>query len=202
MIDDLIYLYSHRYHPSSLSLYVKYYLKRIYFIPDLLFYITKKSLMIRKGAKLGLLCVVNKFPKGDLSNLSVGDFSVVGDCDLALHSKIIIGRSVVISDGTKLLTGSHDIFSSNWRQISSPIIIDDYVWLATGSILLGGSKVGRGVVVAAGSVVSGIIPSSALVKGNPAVIHENIRPTNLLYYPVGFRPFIEAWLGPVEFDKT
>ena len=46
------------------------------------------------------------------------------------------------------------------------IIIEDDVWIGYGAIILSGSKIGRGAVIGAGSVVSGVIPPYAIYIGN------------------------------------
>lgn len=51
-----------------------------------------------------------------------------------------------------------------------PIIIEDEVWIGVGALILSGVKIGKGAIVAAGSVVSKDIPAYAIVAGNPAKI--------------------------------
>ena len=47
-------------------------------------------------------------------------------------------------------------------------MIEDYDWIATRAIVLPGIKIGRGAIVAAGSVVTKDVPPAAIVGGNPA----------------------------------
>ena len=51
-----------------------------------------------------------------------------------------------------------------------PIIIEDDVWLGYGALVLSGVRIGQGVIVAAGSVVTKSVPPYAIVGGNPARI--------------------------------
>jgi virginiamycin A acetyltransferase len=44
------------------------------------------------------------------------------------------------------------------------------VWFGTGSTVLPGAQIGNGVIVGAGAVVSGNIPSYAIVVGNPGKV--------------------------------
>jgi acetyltransferase-like isoleucine patch superfamily enzyme len=51
-----------------------------------------------------------------------------------------------------------------------PLTIEDHVWIGHGSHILKGVTIGRGAVVAAGSVVTGDVPAGALAMGVPARI--------------------------------
>ncbi len=52
------------------------------------------------------------------------------------------------------------------------IILEDDVWLATGVSVMAGVRIGRGTIVAAGSVVTHDLPAGVLAGGIPAqVIH-------------------------------
>lgn len=48
------------------------------------------------------------------------------------------------------------------------IQVEDDVWIGHGAILLAPCRVGRGAIVAAGSVVTRDVPPYAIVGGNPA----------------------------------
>lgn len=50
-----------------------------------------------------------------------------------------------------------------------PVVIEDDVWIAGGAIILPGSHIGRGAVIAAGSVVRGYIAPGVVAAGSPAV---------------------------------
>ena len=52
----------------------------------------------------------------------------------------------------------------------SPVTIGDHVWIGRGSQILKGVTIGRGAVVAAGSVVTSDVPEGALAMGVPARI--------------------------------
>ena len=49
-------------------------------------------------------------------------------------------------------------------------MIEDFVWLGYGVIVMPGIKVGEGAVVSAGSVLVKDVPPLAVVGGNPAKI--------------------------------
>ncbi len=56
---------------------------------------------------------------------------------------------------------------------SSPVVIEDDVWIGFKATILKGVRVGRGAIVAAGAVVTKDVPAFTVVAGNPArVIRE------------------------------
>ncbi|WP_345714315.1 acyltransferase, partial [Kineococcus glutinatus] len=51
---------------------------------------------------------------------------------------------------------------------TAPVLIGDHVWVGANSVVLRGTRIGTGAVVAAGSVVRGDVPAHTLVAGVPA----------------------------------
>jgi acetyltransferase-like isoleucine patch superfamily enzyme len=49
-----------------------------------------------------------------------------------------------------------------------PVRIGDDAWVGFGAVILKGVEIGRGAVVAAGSVVASDVPEGTVVAGNPA----------------------------------
>ena len=58
---------------------------------------------------------------------------------------------------------------------TSPVVIGDDVWVGAGSIVLRGTRIGDGAVVAAGSVVRGEVLPYTLVAGTPARVVRELR---------------------------
>ncbi|GIW70458.1 MAG: hypothetical protein KatS3mg101_1205 [Patescibacteria group bacterium] len=50
---------------------------------------------------------------------------------------------------------------------TSPIVIEDYAWPSFNVSVLKGVKIGKGAIVAAGSVVTKDVPAWTLVGGEP-----------------------------------
>jgi acetyltransferase-like isoleucine patch superfamily enzyme len=57
-----------------------------------------------------------------------------------------------------------------------PVYIEDDVWIGASSCILRGVRIGRGAIVAAGSVVTKDVPPMVIVAGNPAKIIRSIAP--------------------------
>jgi len=51
-----------------------------------------------------------------------------------------------------------------------PIIVEDDVWIGARSLILSGVTIGKGAIVAAGSVITKNVPPYSIVGGNPAKI--------------------------------
>jgi acetyltransferase-like isoleucine patch superfamily enzyme len=87
-------------------------------------------------------------------------------------AQITIGDNVFFGHDCMVLTGSHDYTKRGKERIHSaahkPIIIFDGVWIASGSIILGGNIIGENAVIGAGSVVTCDIPDNQMWAGNPA----------------------------------
>lgn len=130
---------------------------------------------------------------GNLRDLSVGDDTFIGRVEISAHAAVTIGDHVCINDGAKILTASHDIRDPHWTTLSKPIVIEDFAWIATNAIILPGVTIGRGAVVAAGTVVTRDVPPGAVASGNPATIRESQRAEDLDYSPVSHLALFTAW---------
>ena len=149
----------------------------------------KKGAVISETAEIGEVNI-----NGNKKNLSVEDFSFIGRAELALHDKITIGRKVCINDGVIILSASHNLSDPTWPHKKAPIVIEDYVWIATNAIILPGVTIGEGAVVGAGAVVSRSVKPYAIVAGNPAKPINKSRVKNLNYNPCEFLAGNRAWL--------
>jgi maltose O-acetyltransferase len=79
-----------------------------------------------------------------------------------------IGSHVNVSPEALLLTTEHDPDSPTFEGRSRRVVIGDRVWIATRAVILPGTTIGEGAVVAAGAVAVGDIPAWSIVAGNPA----------------------------------
>jgi putative colanic acid biosynthesis acetyltransferase WcaF len=122
------------------------------------------------GAKIGKNNYISRNVKFDfpwrliIGNNNYISKSVYLDCR---GGHIIIGNSCDISSSASIYTLSHDIYSSNFSVKKSDIRIGSRVWICVNAILLPGSYISDGTVVAASSVVSNRLKSFSLYQGNP-----------------------------------
>jgi acetyltransferase-like isoleucine patch superfamily enzyme len=113
--------------------------------------------------------------------LRVGDHSNIGPyCYIGCSGFISIGNNVMISPRVSIYAENH-LFDSPDATIKSQgvkresVVIEDDCWIAANSILLAGVTIGKGSVVAAGSVVTQDVPPYSVVAGVPARIIKNRR---------------------------
>ena len=67
----------------------------------------------------------------------------------------------------------HPVDANDQPIESSPVIIEDNVWIGCRSIILKGVKIGRRSVIAAGSIVTKDIPPNSIAAGVPARVISN-----------------------------
>jgi acetyltransferase-like isoleucine patch superfamily enzyme len=119
--------------------------------------------------------------------LEIGDHSTIGwRCMLDARGGLVIGSNVVIASDTQFVTAHHVPNSDDFRAVTEPITVEDFVWIASRSTVLDGVTIGRGAVVAAASLVRGDVPPMAIVGGIPATVIRERR--SALNYVTTFRP--------------
>jgi acetyltransferase-like isoleucine patch superfamily enzyme len=120
-------------------------------------------------------------PAGE--GLAVGNDSNIGPyCYIGCSGHITIGNHVMMSPRVSLYAENHNFADVNRTMKSQgvtrePIVIEDDCWIASHSIVLAGVTIGRGSIVAAGSVVTRSVPPYSIVAGSPArVIRSRLEP--------------------------
>lgn len=94
-------------------------------------------------------------------------------------SDVRIGKQCDIAPRVVFATGSHEIRADEVKAagvgFSSPIEIGDGCWIGVGATILGGTKIGKTSIVAAGAVVRGDFPSGVVIGGVPARVIEVVK---------------------------
>ncbi len=103
------------------------------------------------------------------SHISIGNNTVINSyCYLDGRDDLVIGNNVDIARGVTIWTMEHNPHDDYHVSRKAPVIIDDYVWIASHATILPGVHIGRGAVVACGAVVTKDVPSMTIVAGVPA----------------------------------
>jgi len=101
--------------------------------------------------------------------LSIGHGTIVGhNALLDARMGLSIGNNVNISNEVMIWTLHHDYNSPDFVQTGQPVVIEDYVWLCSRTVILPGVTIGKGAVVAAGAVVTRNVLPYTVVGGVPA----------------------------------
>ncbi|KAA5822433.1 acyltransferase [Algibacter amylolyticus] len=140
------------------------YLKKIYF------YLRFKSVHIEVTNNV----VITNFDKFNENT----DIKFMGPCvfsrniEVDYSGGIIFGKNVTISNNVIIQTHKHEydnlsLFEN--RTSSSPLIIGDEVWVCNNVIITNTvTNIGKGAIIAAGSVVTKNVAPNSIVAGVPA----------------------------------
>jgi maltose O-acetyltransferase len=115
----------------------------------------------------------------------IGEHTVIGDSAfLDARSGLTIGENVNLGSHVTIYTRQHDIDAPDFAEVGAPVVIGDYAYIGSHTIILPGVTVGRGGVVGAGSVVTKDVEPYTLVAGVPATFVR--RRSEDLRYQLGF----------------
>ena len=137
----------------------------------------KRNIKIGKDSTFGrgtVLYAPNEMSIGN--NVYIGKYCSI-EADVTIMDNVLIGNNVgligrydhdysVIGKSIKDAPwiGNEDY---DFKGKGLKIIIENDVWIGYGSVILTGVKVGRGSIIAAGSVVTKDVPEYSIVAGNP-----------------------------------
>lgn len=99
----------------------------------------------------------------------IGEDTIVGDhCFLDGRNRLKIGSHTDIASQVLIYNSEHDLSDENFKAITAPVEIGDYVFIGPRAIILPGVRIGDGAVVAAGAVVTKDVEPFKIVGGVPA----------------------------------
>lgn len=139
------------------DLYTNYYGRQIF----------KTAESIGKGFYCGGESFVNK-------NTILKDYVCFNGMKISGSGRVIIGNHFHSGIECLMITQNHNyegnMIPYDEEYIYKDIEIDDFVWLGSRVTILPGTKIGKGAIIQAGSVVHGTIPAYAIAGGNPAKV--------------------------------
>ena len=138
--------------------------------------------------------------------LRIGDRCVIGrGSHIVAHHSIDIGSDVFTGPYVYVTDQNHqyedpDVPIGRQWPVNSAVSIGAGCWLGTGTVILPGSRLGRNVVVAAGSVVRGEVPDHCVVAGVPAKVVRSYVPGDGWSRPAA-RAAAGAAASPVDLER-
>ncbi|ADY37290.1 galactoside O-acetyltransferase [Phocaeicola salanitronis DSM 18170] len=127
-----------------------------------------------KGAMIGIPADLKK-PE----NIFLYDFARIGRRSTIMtmgDSKFVMKRGCLTAEGLVVVTSNHRQYigqflsGRNEDNEYKDIIVEEDVWIGINVTLLAGSRIGRGAIIGACSVVTKEIPPYAVAVGNPAKV--------------------------------
>lgn len=132
---------------------------------------------------------------GERAVINIGKFVILGATGLISNDSITIGDHCMFSWGS-VITDSWlnlDTFPTSVRRkmledlstsqnrnlefkITSPVIIEENVWVGFGAVILPGVTLGRGCVVGCKTIITEDVPPYAVVVGQPPRIVKYLEP--------------------------
>lgn len=92
---------------------------------------------------------------------------IVGHQSIDIGDDVYTGPYIYVTDQNHGYTDPEVPIGKQW-PVNEPVSIGPGCWIGTGAVILPGARLGRNVVVAAGSVVRGTFPDHCVVAGVPA----------------------------------
>ena len=126
--------------------------------------------VVRKGVKIGQ----NVAMYNSLEIRNPGGLILKGNNSLGKHillnarKVLTIEKGAVIVSHVLIWTLHHDYNSPDFRAIGESVLIGEYSWICSRSVILPGVTIGKGAVVASGAVVTKNVEPYTIVGGVPA----------------------------------
>lgn len=93
--------------------------------------------------------------------------------DCYCMAPIFIGEGAIVSKGTTLCSGTHDIEDPQFQLLVSEINISRNVWIAAECFIGPGVNIGEGAVLGSRTVLFGNADPYGVYMGNPAMLKKN-----------------------------
>ena len=134
--------------------------------------IGKKQATIGKGTKIHATVILRQ-----AYNIEIGEGCLINHNNVLqagkVDGKIKIGNYVHTGANVMIIAFNHafdtrEIPTIQQDYYDANVTIEDDVWIGGGTIILAGVTIGKGAIIAAGSVVNHDVPQYAIVGGIPA----------------------------------
>lgn len=146
-----------------------------YVSPDARIHASARGTRIVIGAHTQVYDFVVIRAVGGDGDIVIGEHCYINpNCTLYSGSGIRMGNYVLVAPGCSIVPANHAIDRTDvvmrkqgFMPSRGGVVIEDDVWIGANCVLLDGTHIETGVVVAAGSVVSGRLTANGVWGGNP-----------------------------------
>lgn len=135
-----------------------------------------------RGYHINMYSRVKLFADRTGAVIEIGDDTRIHGSCFHAYQRISVGKRCLIAANCQIIDcNGHDTSMENPAArvhtfgTARPVVIEDDVWVGMNSIVLPGTHIGAGSIVAAGSVVSSNVPSMSIVAGNPAKVIKSVK---------------------------
>lgn len=124
--------------------------------------------------------------------LNPRNITIGANCSFGHYNKIWAFNKVTIGDyvqtalGLTIVSGGHDSRSYGSLTLNQEVVIEGENWIGANVTILGGVKIGRGAIIAAGAVVTKDVQPYTIVGGVPAKYIKDRIPAKAVESPFGF----------------
>jgi acetyltransferase-like isoleucine patch superfamily enzyme len=133
----------------------------------------KMERIFRKANFVGKNLKANGIVQSVSKNITINDYVNFNGVKFLGKGKVTIGNYYHSGEEITFLTSNHNFRNAKAIPYDSTynigdIVVEDFVWLGHGVIILPGVTLGEGCIVGAGAVVTKNVPPLTIVAGNPA----------------------------------
>ena len=164
------------------------------------------------GIKLANTRISNTTYLGDREKLYLEDHVFIGHYNVIDASNgVIIKEGCQITNFVSILTHSSHIsirlygeeyqnFADLAGYIKGEVILGEFTFIGPHSVIMPGTKIGRGALVSAYSYVKGQFPDFSIIAGNPATVVGDTRELDLEYHKdtPELNKYYRAWSKEAE----
>ena len=138
--------------------------------------------------KVGEGCRISTSEFYSKKGIEIGNYTSIWGPNISIRQRIYpikIGNFCSIARGVNIQEYNHNskkltsyyignnVFRENWENeiiSKGPIEIENDVWIGTNALILGGSKIGNGCIVAGNAVINKVYPDYAIIAGVPGKV--------------------------------